>query len=249
MVPRILVDTIEVPGENKKLNLYRRGSEFTISIGMQELMNSHTNGSEKALAELACQELANRSQANILIGGLGMGFTLATALKEIGPESKVVVAELVPGVIEWSRGPLAGLAGAPLKDRRVIIREIDVWDVLLEKPEAYDAIILDVDNGPSGLTRRDNDRLYSMEGLFIAYSALRPRGLLAVWSAGQDPAFSKRLHKAGFEVDERRIRANVTRGARQIIWLAAKEGPTLKSSRRRHSRQGRGKRRNNRGQY
>ena len=244
MIPRILIDTVEIPGESKKLSLYRRGSEFSISIGAHELMNSRANGSEKALAELACRKLSNRLRANVLIGGLGMGFTLATALNEIGPASKVVVAELVPGVIEWSRGPLAELAGAPLKDRRVTVREIDVGDILLEKPEAYDAIILDVDNGPSGLTHKDNDRLYSMEGLFIAFSALRPRGVLAVWSAGQDPAFSKRLRKAGFEVDERRIRANVTRGARQVIWLASKGEPALRAPYRRQSRPGKAKRRN-----
>lgn len=244
MIPRILIDTVEIPGERKKLSLYRRGSEFSISIGAHQLMNSRENGSEKALAELACQKLSNRSQANVLVGGLGMGFTLATVLNETGPASKVVVAELVPGLIEWNRGLLADLAGAPLRDRRVTVREMDVWDILLEKPEAYDAIILDVDNGPSGVTRKDNDRLYSMEGLFIAFSALRPRGLLAVWSAGQDPAFSKRLRKAGFEVDERRIRANRSRGARQVIWLASKGEPALRAPTRRQSRRGRGKRRN-----
>ncbi len=244
MIPRILIDTAEIPGESKKLSLYRRGSEFSISIGTQELMNSRVNGSEKALAELACQKLSNRSQANVLIGGLGMGFTLGTALNEIGPASKVVVAELVPGVIEWSRGPLAGLAGAPLKDRRVTVREIDVGAILLEKPAAYDAIILDVDNGPSGLTHKDNDRLYSMEGLFIAFSALRSGGVLAVWSAGQDRAFSKRLHKAGFKVEELRVRANGSRGARQIIWLATKVEPALGAPYGRQARPGRGKRRN-----
>ena len=225
MIPRILIDTVEIPGESKKLSLYRHGSEFSISIGTDELMSSRANGSEKALAELACQKLSNRSRATILIGGLGMGFTLATALKEIGPASRLVVAELVPGVIEWSRGPLAGLAGAPLKDRRVTVRAIDVWDILLEKPAAYDAIILDVDNGPAALTHKNNDRLYSMEGLLLAFSALRSRGLLAVWSAGQDPAFSKRLRKAGFKVEELRIRANGRRGARRTIWLASKAEP------------------------
>ncbi len=241
MIPRILIDTVEIPGESKKLSLYRRGSEFSISIGGHELMNSRVNGSEKALAELACQKLSDRARANVLIGGLGMGFTLATALEEIGPASKVVVAEFVPGVIEWGRGPLAGLAGDALKDRRVTVREIDVAEILFEKPEAYDAIILDVDNGPSGLTRKDNDRLYSMEGLFMAFSALRSRGVLAVWSAGTDPAFSKRLRKAGFEVDERRVRANGTRGARQIIWLASKVEPALRGRYRNSARGGFGR--------
>ena len=243
MIPRILVDTVEIPGESKKLSLYRRGSEYSICIGTQELMNSRMNGSEKALATVACERLSNRSQANILIGGLGMGFTLASALNQIGSASKIVVAELVAGVIEWNRGPLAGLAGAPLEDNRVRLREINVWDVLLEKPETYDAIILDVDNGPAGLTRKDNDRLYNMEGLFTAFSALRPHGILAVWSAGQDHAFSKRLRKAGFEVDELRVRANGKRGARQIIWLASKTKPVRRTTRIKPSTQDRRKRR------
>ncbi len=243
MIPRILIDTVEIPGESKKLSLYQRGSEFSISIGAQQLMNSRENGSEKALAELACQKLPDRSAASLLIGGLGMGFTLATALEQTGPASKIVVAELVPGVVEWNRGLLSELAGAPLQDKRVTMREIDVADILLEKPSAYDAIILDIDNGPAGLTQKGNDRLYSMEGLFIAFSALRPGGVLAVWSAGQDPAFTKRLRKAGFQVDERRIRANGTRGARQIIWLASKVNPALRAPNRRQSKQGKGKRR------
>ncbi len=236
MIPRKLIDTAEIPGDSKKLSLYQRGTEFSISIGTHLLMNSRENGSEKALAELACQKLSDSSQANILIGGLGMGFTLATALKEIGPASKVVVAELVPGVVDWNRGLLAELAGAPLKDKRVTVREVDVRDILLEKPAAYDVIILDIDNGPSAFTHKDNVRLYSMEGLFIAFSALRTGGVLAVWSSGQDPAFTIRLRKAGFEVEERRIRSNVTRGARQIIWLASKV------EYKRKSRQGKWKR-------
>jgi spermidine synthase len=244
MIPRILIDTAEIPGESKKLSLYRHGSEFSIRIGTQELMNSRANGSEKALAELACQRLSDQARVNVLIGGLGMGFTLAAALNELGPTSELVVAELVPGVIEWNRGPLAELAGVPLKDGRVTVREIDVGEIMSEKPEAYDAIILDVDNGPAGLTRRNNDRLYSKEGLSTAFSALRPGGVLAVWSAGQDPAFSKRLRKAGFEVEELRIRANRTRGARQIIWLASKVEPASRAPYGRESRQGRGKRRN-----
>lgn len=222
MIPRKLIDTVEIPGESKKLSLYQRGTEFSISIGTHQLMNSRENGSEKALAELACQKLSDRSQAKVLIGGLGMGFTLASALNELGPASEVVVAELVPGVVEWNRGILAELAGSPLKDKRVIIEETDVGELLLQRPNAFDAIILDVDNGPTGFTHKDNDRLYSKEGLFIAFSALRTGGVLAVWSSGQDPAFTIRLRKAGFEVEECRIRSNVTRGARQMIWLAKK---------------------------
>lgn len=241
MIPRKLIDTVEIPGESKKISLYQRGTEFSISIGTHQLMNSRENGSEKALAELACQKLSDRSQANVLIGGLGMGFTLASALSEIGPASKVVVAELVPGVVEWNRGILAELAGSPLKDKRVVVRETDVGDILLQGPNTYDAIILDVDNGPTGFTQKDNGRLYSKEGLFIAFSALRAGGVLAVWSSGQDPAFTIRLRKAGFEVEERRIRSNVTRGARQMIWLASK----VEHSRyKRQSRQGKWQRKN-----
>jgi spermidine synthase len=150
-----------------------------------------------------------------------MGYTLAAALRRIGPEGRVVIAELVPAVVEWNRGPLAELAGHPLKDRRVTVVEEDVAQIILAGHGAYDAILLDVDNGPEGLTRKVNDRLYDSTGLKAAFSALRPDGVLAVWSAGQNQAFAKRLRQAGFTVEEVGVRARGPRGgARYTIWLA-----------------------------
>jgi spermidine synthase len=149
-----------------------------------------------------------------------MGFTLAAALQHVGKQAQVVVAELVPAVVEWNRGPLGENAGHPLRDPRVKVCEVDVADILMNEQQAYDAILLDVDNGPEGLTRKENDRLYSINGLNKAYAALRPQGVLAVWSAGPDKGFLQRLRKVGFEVDEVCVRARGSKGARHIIWFA-----------------------------
>lgn len=227
MTPWMLLDTATVPGEfsgaGGVLRLYRRGAEFSIKAGNCELMNSRVHGSEDALAELACRRVAGHAQANVLIGGLGMGYTLAAALRQLGVDAAVVVAELVPAVVAWNRGPLAPLAGQPLNDARVTVREQDVGQVLRAERAAFDAILLDVDNGPEGLTRKANDWLYGLEGLDAAYAALRPGGVLAVWSAGPEPVFAQRLRKLGFAVEEVRVRAHTgKRGARHTIWLATK---------------------------
>jgi spermidine synthase len=221
MTPWILLDSAQVPGDGGELRLYQRGDEFSIKIvGRGELMNSRVHGSEDALAEHACARLAGCLKPRLLIGGLGMGFTLAAALRHIGEQAQVVVAELVPAVVAWNRGPLGGAAGFPLQDPRVTVREGDVARILVAGQQAYDAILLDVDNGPEGLTRKQNDWLYGLNGLNAAYAVLRPQGVLAVWSAGPDQAFSQRLRKVGFEVDEVRVRAHGTRGARHNIWFA-----------------------------
>lgn len=221
MIPRILLDKAQVPGNGGELRLYQRGDEFSISIaGRGELMNSRVHGSEDALAEHTCALLADRSSARLLIGGLGMGFTLAAALRHVGEKAQVVVAELVPAVVAWNRGPLGKFAKHPLQDPRVSVREGDVSRLIKEGRQAYDAILLDVDNGPEGLTRKQNDWLYSINGLTAAYEALRPGGVLAVWSAGVAQEFMQRLRKVGFEVDEVRVRAHGSKGARHIIWLA-----------------------------
>jgi spermidine synthase len=221
MTPWILLDSAQVPGNGGELRLYRRGNEFSIKIvGRGELMNSRVHGSEDALAEHTCARLAGCLKPQLLIGGLGMGFTLAAALRHAGDQAQVVVAELVPAVVAWNRGLLGEQAGHPLRDPRVIVREGDVARLLIAGQQAYDAILLDVDNGPEGLTRRENDWLYSTNGLNAAYAVLRPRGVLAVWSAGPDQAFMQRLRKVGFEVDEVRVRAHGSKGARHIIWLA-----------------------------
>jgi len=210
-----------VPGNGGELSLYQRGNEFSIKItGRGELMNSRVHGSEDALAEHACARLVDCEKPQLLIGGLGMGFTLAATLRHVGNQAQVVVAELVPAVVAWNGGPLGEQAGQPLLDPRVTVREVDVARILKTAQQAYDAILLDVDNGPEGLTRKENDRLYSINGLNEAYAALRPQGILAVWSAGPDKDFLQRLQKVGFEVDEVRVRARGSKGARHIIWFA-----------------------------
>jgi spermidine synthase len=224
MIPRILLDSAQVPGNGGELRLYQRGDEFSISIaGRGELMNSRVHGSEDALAERTCARLTDRPSPRLLIGGLGMGFTLAAALRHVGEQAQVVVAELVPAVVEWNKGPLGVLTKHPLGDPRVSVRVGDVARTIKEARQAYDAILMDVDNGPEGLTRKQNDWLYGINGLTAAYEALRPGGILAVWSAGVAQEFMQRLRKVGFEVDEVRVRAHGSKGARHIIWLAMRE--------------------------
>jgi spermidine synthase len=218
-----LLATAEVPGDGGELRLLQRGAEFSIRLGHNELMNSRVHGSEEALAKIAIARIGDHTRPRILIGGLGMGFTLRAALRVIGAEARIVVAELVPAVVAWNRGWLAGVSDHSVADARVSIHEKDVSSLIRSDRSAYDAILLDVDNGPEALTRKANDRLYDLAGLGAAYTALRPRGLLAAWSAGPDSNFTRRLRKTGFEVNEVRVRARGTRGgARQIIWIAAR---------------------------
>ncbi len=223
MIPWELVDTALVPGDGKELRLYRRGREFSIRIDRQELMNSSVHGSEDALAELACGRIAHRPGPRVLIGGLGMGYTVAATLRQVGTEGQVVVAELVPAVVAWNRGVLGVLAGHPLRDGRVSVREADVAEILQSAQQAYEAILLDVDNGPEGLSRKANDWLYSAEGLKASFSALRPGGVLAVWSAAPDRGFTRRLRAAGFATEIMQVRARGPRkGGHHTIWLASR---------------------------
>lgn len=222
MIPWEFLESAQVPGNGGELGLYRRDTEFSIRVGNRELMNSRLHGSEEALAELACARIAGRPRPRILIGGLGMGFTLAAALRRLG-EGRVTVAELVPTVVAWNRGPLAALAGHPLRDARVTVQEIDVAQILRATHQAYDAILLDVDNGPEGLARRENDWLYARPGLEAAHTALRPAGVLAVWSAVPNQVFSRRLRRVGFTVDEVHVPARSSgKGRRHTIWLAGR---------------------------
>ncbi len=220
MTPWVLLDSTQVPGNGGEMRLYQRGDEFSIKVGRGELMSSRVHGSEDALAEQTCARLVDSFKPRLLIGGLGMGFTLSAALRHVGDQAQVLVAELVPAVVEWNRGPLGEHADYPLNDPRVTVREGDVASILKNEQNAYDAILLDVDNGPEGLTRKENNWLYGMDGLNEAYAALRPQGVLAVWSAGPDRDFMQRLRKVGFEVDEVRVRAHGKKGARHIIWFA-----------------------------
>jgi len=225
MIPWQLLDRAPVPGEGGELLLYQRGAEFSIRIqGRGELMNSRAHGSEEALAQESCGRLPRPQGARLLIGGLGMGFTLAAALKALGPGASVVVAELVPAVVAWNRAALGAVAGHPLADARVTVLEQDVARVLRAEPQGFDAILLDVDNGPEGLTRDSNDWLYGAQGLQAAWAALRPGGVLAVWSAGPARDFTERLRRTGFDVEERRVRAHNGKGARHVLWFARRDG-------------------------
>jgi spermidine synthase len=223
MIPWEKIDTARVPGTDDELRLMRRGKEFSIMLGTNELMNSRLSGSEAALATLAAKKIEKVAKPHLLIGGLGMGFTLRAALGALGSEAQIVVAELVPSVIAWARGPMAEIFGESLTDLRVSIRETDVTEIIRSQRSTFDAILLDVDNGPEGLTRKGNDALYSLTGLQAAHAALRPGGVLAVWSSGPNPAFAKRLRSAGFDVNEVNIRATGRGGgARHVIWIANK---------------------------
>ncbi|MEI9891539.1 MAG: spermidine synthase [Caulobacteraceae bacterium] len=215
------LDAASVPDDGGELRLMRRGDEFSIMSGSIELMNSRVSGSEEALATLASARLVDIPAPHVLIGGFGMGFTLRAALASLGPRARITVAELVPAVVAWARGPMAALTADCLDDPRVRIVEGDVARLIGAAKGGYDAILLDVDNGPEGLSRAANDRIYDREGLDAARRALRPGGILAVWSSSPSPAFSQRLRKAGFQVEEHRVRARrAGGGARHMIWLA-----------------------------
>jgi spermidine synthase len=204
MIPWVQLGEAEVPDDGGHLRLMQRGGEFSIMAGPIELMNNRLSGSEEALAALTCAHLQG-PEPHVLIGGLGMGFTLRAALKVLGPKAKVTVAELVPEVIAWARGPLAAIHGESLDDPRVTLFQGDV------------------DNGPEGLMRRANDDLYDDYGLTEARTALRSGGVLAVWSSSPHAPFAKRLRTAGFAVEERKVSANGRGGgARHVIWLATK---------------------------
>ncbi|MBB3309959.1 spermidine synthase [Rhizobium sp. BK196] len=223
MLPWIQLDSATIPGEGGQLRLKQRGSEFSIMLGTNELMNSRLSGSEEALATLSFERIKSHPKPKILIGGLGMGFTLRAALAVLPEDAGVVVAELIPQVVAWARGPMTEVFKGCLDDPRVSIHQGDVGEAIRAGKAAYDAILLDVDNGPDGLTRKSNDRLYDYAGLKSAREALRPGGVLAVWSSGPHPSFTRRLKESGFAVEAINTRANGKRGgARHVIWLAMK---------------------------
>jgi spermidine synthase len=223
MIPWKLLDKAEIAGDRSEMLLYQRGEEFSIRVKGCELMNSRVHGSEDLLAHHACARIKERTAPQLLIGGLGMGFTAAAALQMLHPQSRVIVAELVPAVVEWNRRFLGHLADHPLDDQRLTVREEDVAQVLRKDQNAYDAILLDVDNGPKGLSHKGNDWLYGNAGLKAAHAALRPTGILAVWSASQDIAFATRLATNGFNVEELAVRAREgSKGNRHTIWLATR---------------------------
>lgn len=223
MLPWVQLDSAAIPDDGGTLRLKQRGQEFSIMLGSNELMNSRLSGSEEALATLAWRKIEGRKQPHMLIGGLGMGFTLRAALAVLPLDARVTVAELVPEVVAWARGPMADIHKGTLDDPRVDIHVGDVGALIRSRSATYDAILLDVDNGPDGLTRASNDGLYDAAGLGAAKMALRPKGVLAVWSSAPDPAFTRRLRQAGFATEEVPVRANGKRGgAKHFLWMAMK---------------------------
>lgn len=220
MTDGLLIGAAKIPGRGGTLDLFRRDDEFIIRVDGAELMTSAVHDSEDELSRLACRRLVHLPEPSLLIGGLGMGFTLAAALKETGPKARVTVAELVPGVVDWNRGPLAELAGRPLDDPRVTVRVQDVALLLQTEEAAFDGVLLDVDNGPEGLVRAANDWIYSGDGLASAYTALRPGGVLAVWSSTPEKSFAMRLRRVGFKVEEVRVSSS-QHDDRHTIWLGA----------------------------
>ena len=221
MLPWQQLGTASVPKGTEEMRLYQRGAEFSIRVGAYELMNSRQHASEDTFATAVCERLADPDNASILIGGLGMSFTLAAVLAHTGPNAAIDVAELVPEVIEWNRGPLAHLTDSAASDSRVRMHNADVAEIIQRAERRYDAILLDVDNGPAALTTTTNDRLYTMAGLRSAARALKPAGVLAVWSSTTDSAFKARLSAAGWIAEELQVRGHTkNRGPRYVVWIA-----------------------------
>lgn len=218
-----LIDRDDVPGTRGVMDLMRRGHEWIICVDGRELMSDQMHSSEDALADLATARIGSRPDARILVGGLGMGFTLAAALRGVGPEAEVIVAELVPAVVRWNRTLTGGKAGFPLSDPRAGVHDGDVADAIRGPAGSWDAILLDVDNGPSGLTRESNNWLYSWQGLEACWTALKPDSILAVWSAYDDPSFTRRLSRAGFDVECVGVRSRGKKGGhRHYVWVATR---------------------------
>ncbi len=224
MKPWVHLDQSPVPGTDGVMDLWRWGKEYVIRVDGRELMSTRVHGSEDALADLACDRLKSFEEARILVGGLGMGFTAMAALKRVGAEGKVVVAELLPAVARWNRTICGEAAGHPLADPRASVFQGDVAEMIRRPPEPWDAILLDVDNGPEGLTRASNGWLYSASGLDSAFAALRPSGVLGVWSAHPDAAFTRRFERAGFEVEPIEVRAGGKKGGhRHMVWIGVRK--------------------------
>lgn len=221
MIPWERLDSAKIPDSDQTMELWRRGDELVIRVDGKELMGSRAHGSEDALATLALAHLDDprRATARVLVGGLGLGFTLAAALACVGQGAQVITAELVPAIIDWNRGALAHLAGHPLDDPRATLHTGDVADLIRAPAEGFDAILLDVDNGPDWLTREGNRWLYSPRGLQAIERALRPGGSLAVWSATDDDAFTQRLERSSLALTKHTARSHNGKGRRHTIWI------------------------------
>ncbi len=218
-----LIESVTLPGGTGVMDLMQRREELAIHVDGQQLMSTRVHGSEDALALLATKVIGERTKARVLIGGLGMGYTLAAALRSLGPEARVVVAELVPAVVRWNRGVLGAAAAHPLRDPRSSVFEGNVAELISGAEQPWDAILLDVDNGPDALTHPDNGWLYGWQGLSAAFEALAPGGVLGVWSAWPDRAFTHRLARVGFRVTEHKVRARGSKGGhRHVVWIGCR---------------------------
>jgi len=221
MIPRELIGTAMAPG-GSELRLFRHGDDHMIVLDRNELMSTRMSGSEEALAVMTCERLGANRAPHLLVGGYGMGFTLRAALARLPPGARITLVELVPEIIAWARGPMATLTAGCLDDPRVHLIAGDVAATIVAARRRYDAILLDVDNGPDGLTRAANNQIYAMAGLAAARDALKPGGVLAIWSAARDRAFAKRLKASGFKVEEVTVRARSNgKGPRHVIWFAS----------------------------
>jgi spermidine synthase len=224
MKPRELVASAAIPGHAGSLQCWRHDGAFAVWVGRTELMSSRVHESEELLADVVLQSLGARPAPRVLVGGLGMGFTLARTLAGVDAQARVEVVELVPEIVAWNRYLYGHCAGHPLADPRVHVTVGDVGAALADAAAAgaYDAILLDVDNGPEALVHPDNARLYAPPGLLAARAALRPGGVLGVWSSAEAPTFAGRLQGCGFTVATHRTRARGHKGPRRTVWTAVR---------------------------
>ncbi|EAQ27695.1 hypothetical protein NAP1_08882 [Erythrobacter sp. NAP1] len=225
MLKRELIDTAEIE-DGETLELFSHGRDFMIVLGRNELMSTRMRFSEEQLAEMTLDRLDNDSP-RVLIGGYGMGFTYRAARERLGEGAEIVVGEISHKIVEWAEGPMKDLTGETLSDPRLDLKICDVAALIDDANdgtcEKFDAIMLDVDNGPDGLVRADNNRIYSRTGLGKARDALKPGGIVSVWSAAPDPAFRRRLKEAGFAVEEKGVRSRPNnKGAHHTIWFGRK---------------------------
>jgi spermidine synthase len=218
MQPRVLIDEAQTP-DGSTLKLTSRSGYFEVSLGGLPLMSSSEHHSEEVMADLACESAAGWPDARVMVGGLGMGYTLRAALDRLRPDATVVVVELMEAVVRWNRGPLADLAARPLDDPRTRLEVIDLVDYVAGKPEPFDGILLDVDNGPEPFTTEGNARLYDQRGLSRLRAALRPGGTLVVWSAFESPKFVGLMQRAGFSARVVRARSRGKKGGRHTLYV------------------------------
>jgi len=214
------IDRTHAP-DGKELVLARRGTEWQVRAAGLVLMVSHEHGSEEVMSDYALERV--KAPRDVLVGGLGLGFSLRATLDKVGPHAKVTIAELVPQLVEWNRAHVGHFAGHPLDDPRTVLRVGDVYDRIAEAPDGFDAILLDVDNGPAALAHTKNNRLYSPTGVLRCGEALRPGGVLAVWSAQPDQRYVARLEHAGFKVEVKTVGNYKGAGARHVLFLATKQ--------------------------